>query len=148
MVKRCIAAGCSNTYKDGVSLFLFPKDPQMRKKWADQVKRTRDKWDGPTDHSVLCSCHFEVQCFEAEMKLAESLGVESKKKPRLKPDAVPTIFQRLVSKRPSRDNVTEPEQPKKKRPRVAYEKREKKRVSTVWKWCSGSVIMPFLNIKN
>ena len=26
MVKHCVAAGCSNTIKDGVSLFLFPKD--------------------------------------------------------------------------------------------------------------------------
>ena len=102
----------------------------MRKKWADQVKRTRDKWDGPTDHSVLCSSHFEEHCFEADMKLAESLGVESKKKPRLKPDAVPTLFQRPVSKRPSMEAVAEPELPKKMR-RVAYEKRERQRVSTL-----------------
>ena len=66
MVKRCAAADSSNTYKDGVSLFLFPKDPELRKKWADQVKRTRDKWDGPTDHSVLCSNHFDERCFEAD----------------------------------------------------------------------------------
>ena len=39
MVNRCIAAGCSNTHKDGVSLFLLPKDAAMRKKWADQVKQ-------------------------------------------------------------------------------------------------------------
>ena len=128
-MKRCVAAGCSNTYRDGVSLFLFPKDPQMRKKWADQVKRTRNKWDGPTDHSVLCSCHFEEHCFEADMKLAQSFGVEGKKKPRLKPDAVPTLFQR--PKRPtSVDAVTEPSQPVKKR-RVAFEKRERQRVSVV-----------------
>ena len=101
MVKRSVAAGCSKTYKDEVSLFLFPKDPQMRKKWADQVNRTKDKWDGPSDQSVLCSSHFEEHCFEADMKLAESLGVESKKKPRLKSDAVPTLFRRPVSKRPS-----------------------------------------------
>lgn len=124
MVKRCVAAGCSKTYKDGVSLFLFPKDPQMRKKWADQVKRTRDKWDGPTDHSVLCSCHFEEHCFEAEMRLAESLGVEYKKKSRLKSDAVPTIFPRPAPKRSSMDAVPEPT----KKRRVAFEKRERQRV--------------------
>ena len=38
-VNRCIAAGSSNTHKDGVSLFLFPKDAAMRKNWADQVKQ-------------------------------------------------------------------------------------------------------------
>ena len=100
IVKHCVAAGCSNTYKDGASLFLFPKDPQTYKKWADQVKRTRDKWDRPLDHSVLCSCHFKEHCFEAEVKLAESLGIDSKNKPQLKPDAVPTHFQRLAYKRP------------------------------------------------
>ena len=26
MVKCCVAASCSNTYKDGVSLFQFPRD--------------------------------------------------------------------------------------------------------------------------
>ena len=69
---------------------------------------------------------------EREVRLAESLGVNSKKEPRLKADAVPTLFQRPASsKRPSMDAVAEPEQPKKKR-RVAYEKRERQRVSTVW----------------
>ena len=29
MVKRCVAADCSNTYKDGVSLFLFPKSESL-----------------------------------------------------------------------------------------------------------------------
>ena len=29
MVKRCVTAGCSNTYKDGVSLFLFPKSESL-----------------------------------------------------------------------------------------------------------------------
>ena len=68
----------------------------MRKNWADQVKRTRDKWDGLTNPSVLCSCHFEEHCFEAEMRLAESLVVEYKKKLRLISGAVPTIFPRPV----------------------------------------------------
>ena len=65
----------------------------MCKKWADQAKRTGGKWDGPKDHSVLCSYHFEEHYFEADMKLAQSFGVENKKKPQLKPDAVPTLFQ-------------------------------------------------------
>ena len=41
MVKHCVVAGCSNTYKDGVSLFLFPKDEELQKKWAQQVKRVK-----------------------------------------------------------------------------------------------------------
>ena len=92
MVKRCVAAGCSNTYKDGVSLFLFPKDPVIFKKWAQQVQRGRDKWK-PSQHSVLCSCHFAPECYEPS---TEVLGLE-KQKPRLKGDAVPTLLMKPVS---------------------------------------------------
>ena len=37
MPKRCVAFGCSNTNKDGVSLFSFPKDPVLSKKCTEQV---------------------------------------------------------------------------------------------------------------
>ena len=53
MSKCCVAAGCSNTYKSGISLFLFPKDPQLCKNWTDQVKRTRYVWEGPFNHSRM-----------------------------------------------------------------------------------------------
>ena len=92
MVRTCVAAGCNNTNKDGVNLFKFPKEKTLRKRWADQVKRHRDKWD-PTDHSVLCSKHFEESCFAVDTLLAETLGLR-KKKARLNLDAVPTIFRK------------------------------------------------------
>ena len=38
MVQYCIAAGCSNTRSDGVSLFKFPSDPLLREKWTREVK--------------------------------------------------------------------------------------------------------------
>ena len=38
MVKRCVAAGCSNTNADGVSLFKFPKDEKLCAQWIKQVK--------------------------------------------------------------------------------------------------------------
>lgn len=121
MPKRCVAVGCSNTTDDGVSLFSFPKDPQLSKKWSEQVKRTRDKWDGPTKYSFLCSCHFKEECFEVEKKLAESLGV-GKWKARLKPGAIPTIFKKPLKAKTAADSLPQ------KRRRVAYEKRERARV--------------------
>jgi hypothetical protein len=42
--KKCIAAGCSNSHKDGISLFKFPSDNKLRKMWIKQVQRTRAKW--------------------------------------------------------------------------------------------------------
>ena len=90
MVKRCVAAGCSNTYSNNVSLFVFPRDRSLRQEWAKQVKKTRPKWGGPSDYSVLCSDHFTDDCFEPESLLAPKLGVEMRRK--LKRDAVPTLF--------------------------------------------------------
>ena len=39
-ISYCVAAGCSSTHKDGVHLYVFPKDSGLRKKWADQVRRS------------------------------------------------------------------------------------------------------------
>ena len=121
MVRTCAAAGCSNTNSDGISLFKFPKDKLMRKKWADQVKRHREKWE-PTDHSVLCSKHFEESCFSSDQLLTVSLGL-GKKKASLKSDAVPTLFSK-----PKRKTLEE-NPPAKRRRSEAYEKRERQRVS-------------------
>ncbi len=125
MVCRCVAADCTNTHKDGVSLFLFPKDPSLKKKWTNAVRRTRDKWE-PTKHSVLCSKHFEPQYFKQSTKVAESLGM--KIKVQLEHDAVPTLFNKPpLLKRTAAEKDSEPIA--KKRERSAYEKRERLKVS-------------------
>lgn len=86
MSRRCVAAGCSNTNADGVSLFHFPRGhPSLRQKWNKQVQRTRADWKDATQYSVLCSEHFTSDSF-----IATQFG--STKRKRLKPDAVPTIF--------------------------------------------------------
>ena len=123
MGKRCVAAGCSSTNKDGFSLFGFPKDPDLRKKWADQVRRTRDKWV-PTNYSHLCSKHFEEHCFEPYSKVSASMGLKVRQL--LRPGAVPTIFEKPASlkRKTPASNSQEP-----KRKRTAYEKRERCRVS-------------------
>ncbi len=121
MVNRCVAAGCSNTHNDGVSLHKFPIDPVLKDKWVKQVRRTRAKWTA-TKYSVLCSEHFSVDSFQVESQ-------------RLKLDAVPSIFPRQSAtgagpstsrKRAAVDvSVLMPS----KRIRPAVEKRERARVS-------------------
>ena len=103
MPKRCVAYGCGNTNKDGVSLFTFPRDVSLKKKWTDQVKRTRDKWSGPTQYSFLCSCYFTTDCFEPDSAIAASVGL--KKLVRLKADAVPSIFKRPLKQSISYGNA-------------------------------------------
>uniref|UniRef100_A0A1X7U564 THAP-type domain-containing protein n=1 Tax=Amphimedon queenslandica TaxID=400682 RepID=A0A1X7U564_AMPQE len=59
MPNRCVAYGCSNTcLEEGISVFHIPKNANIRKKWIQQVKRTRTGWKGPTGSSVVCSEHF------------------------------------------------------------------------------------------
>ena len=76
MVKRCVAAGCSNTYSDGDNLFHFPKDHARWQQWIKQVQRTRPQWKGPSEHSVLCSDHFNEDCFKPDTAIASSLGLD------------------------------------------------------------------------
>ena len=112
MVNYCVAFGCNNSYKDGVSLFKFPKDPNLREAWVKQVKRTRDKWTGPSQHSVLCCNHFTEDSFEPS---PATMGI--KKRVVLKAGAIPTIF-----KRPTTTPVAVPKK------RTAHEKLTRSRV--------------------
>ncbi len=118
MGKKYVAFGCSKTHKDNVSLFKFPTDIKLRRAWTLQVKRTRDRWDGPNERSTLCSDHFTVECFESMSILSKEMGLQRRTK--LKPNAIPSIFPRpppasVPSKRP--------------RSSRAFEKREKARVN-------------------
>ncbi|XP_011405984.1 PREDICTED: THAP domain-containing protein 10-like [Amphimedon queenslandica] len=93
MPNRCVAYSCSNTTNvAGISTYYFPKDSCLKKKFVDQVKKTRDKWSEPTAHSVLCCNHFSQDCFEGGFELGKGFGIKKKRK--LKENAVPTIFNR------------------------------------------------------
>lgn len=135
MVNRCVAAGCSNTPSERISLHKFPVDPKLREKWVKQVRRTRAQWT-PTKNSVLCSEHFSEDSFEVDSAIAATFGISKKR--RLKPDAVPTIFQRQSSvgsgaedQRVLRKRSADPlAATSSKRARGAVEKRERIRVSS------------------
>ena len=111
-----------------------------------QVQRTRAKWSGPSEHSVLCSEHFTDSCFQPDSAIAASMGLQKRRT--LKSDAVPTLFEKPALQLPSssdsysggvsgsshkRGSSTTsadqdaPNQLKKRR--GAYEKRERSRVS-------------------
>ena len=123
MPNRCVAFGCNNTSSvAGVSVFKFPKEESLKRKWIKQVKRTRDKWAGPTVCSVVCSNHFTDDCFNDDCELHESFGLRRVR--RLKDSAVPTIFKRKASY--DDDSITS--EPASKKKRSAYEKRERMRV--------------------
>lgn len=138
MVQRCVAAGCSSTHSDGVSLFKFPKDAALRRQWTKQVQRTRAHWS-PSDRSVICSRHFESSCFESDYSLAAKEGLV--KRIRLKCDSIPTIFEKPTTAQATSSATAATATARKrlgtglsfnepKKCRTAYAKRERSRVST------------------
>ena len=50
IVKNCVAAGCKSTCRYTVSFLKFPSDDHRREQWIRQVRRTRDRWNGPSKH--------------------------------------------------------------------------------------------------
>uniref|UniRef100_UPI00358FB14E uncharacterized protein isoform X2 n=1 Tax=Myxine glutinosa TaxID=7769 RepID=UPI00358FB14E len=112
MPARCIVAGCSNTYKNGVSMHGFPQDAAVRKIWIAKVKLTRAKWQGPTVSSVICSAHFEDDSYNTG--LYSQFGMSKLK--RLKANAIPTRIE-------GNSNLME----KKRNDGTAVDKREKLR---------------------
>ena len=138
MPHRCVAGGCSNTAKDGVSFHGWPSNAQLARQWTNAVRNTRANFN-QTASSKLCSSHFSEDSFETQSVIAHSLGLNMKKI--LKPGAVPTIFNNCPpQKKPRRDNNTDQTegssspacwsraQQFQKQPRGAYRKREAARV--------------------
>lgn len=113
MPMRCIIAGCSNTYKDGVSFHRFPKDESIKKIWIKKVRLTRAKWTGPSPSSSLCSEHFTDSDYEDSGSHYSQFGM--KKKKMLKSTAIPNVSLKppLILQPP---------------PRAVWMKRERKRV--------------------
>ena len=101
MPERCVAGFCSNTRKDGFSLFKFPNDEELRKVWTKQVQRTRVMWQ-PSASSVLCNAHFEDSCFDRQNELRQSLGFTVTRKLELLPGSIPTIFKKPGHKSPKK----------------------------------------------
>ena len=89
----CAAYGCSKRPNDKsstpngltipISFHKFPKDDDLRREWMRNIYR---KSFTPSKFSQICSLHFEKSCFK-----------ETENRPRLKKNAIPTIFLSLPS---------------------------------------------------
>ena len=67
MGRNCIAYGCTNFHKKGLTVFKFSEDAKLRKAWTLQVYRGRLETSGevsPTHNSEVCSEHFTEDCYE------------------------------------------------------------------------------------
>lgn len=91
----CCAVGCHNqrSVDKNVTFHTFPQEKARRARWVTAVRR--ENW-APTKSSRLCSEHFSVESYEISSRLAREFGL-GQKAPKLKPDAVPTIFGYVVA---------------------------------------------------
>ena len=83
MVISCCAYGCENRFskQSNTSFHKFPlKSDELCKKWVVALRR---KNFVPTKYSYVCSAHFVSEDYTGEKKAS---------KPRLKDDAVPSVF--------------------------------------------------------
>uniref|UniRef100_A0A3B3HLG8 THAP domain-containing protein 1 n=1 Tax=Oryzias latipes TaxID=8090 RepID=A0A3B3HLG8_ORYLA len=103
MPSRCVAAGCSNTSSESVSVYKFPKRETLLKQWTKQVQRTR---------------------------LMKDIGMHVRYKKVLKPNAIPTIFKRsLVATSETETPSTSTGRSQYKKRKSVTEKLAQKRVS-------------------
>jgi len=98
--RRCVAGYCSNTTKDNVSLFSFPKNASIRRQWVKFVAVNRcDEWAEkdyePSQWALLCSTHFDESCFDSSVSLKQSMGFTLPYYKKLLPDAVLQCLGRL-----------------------------------------------------
>lgn len=120
--RRCIVGGCSNTTQNNVSLHKFPlKDSKLTASWNRFVRIRRADWKEPSQHSAICSAHFIDSFYEMQFALKSKFGLKTKRQ--LKEGSTPSIQPKRKSE--VEDDVAVLA----KKPRGAYTKREKARVS-------------------
>lgn len=108
MPSQCCVSGCKSNYKSEktrgkhyVSVFLFPKNEELRKKWLSAIPRKN--WT-PSQSSVVCVLHFveiDIIRYDTFPLPDGSIGKKLLRAPQLVKTAVPSIFpilQNYVSK--------------------------------------------------
>ncbi|XP_060858451.1 uncharacterized protein LOC132935837 [Metopolophium dirhodum] len=78
---RCSVKNCFNRHSKNLSLFGYPKDFTLRKKWMEKCGIKIDPAQIVMSSTRVCRTHFELDCFK---------NIELKN--RLKPGAVPSLF--------------------------------------------------------
>ncbi|KAH8008868.1 hypothetical protein HPB51_005915 [Rhipicephalus microplus] len=111
--RPCCAVGSHSVQsrESTASFFKFPKEPAKCDAWEINVRRK--DWCA-CDAPVLCSAHFTADSYNDDQRLLGEFGIPVKK-PRLRPNAVPTAF--------THHSVLQAKY------RGAFEKRQRKEVS-------------------
>ena len=104
-VAKCKSGYVSSTTTKKVSFFAFPRNDDLRKKWTRACHRERFE---PTEHSRICSLHFEDNDFEiysSDTVHSRRLKHPVLKQRKLKPSAVPRVHPNLPQRMQSLKNT-------------------------------------------
>ena len=104
MPEKCCVPGCRGNYEgtaehdqEKVSVFRFPKDPELRAKWIRLIPRQNLLVH---DKTVVCEKHFAQQFiirFDSVTHTDGYILTVPQKNPKLSPDAYPSIFPNIPS---------------------------------------------------
>ena len=85
--RYCVAGApnqqsCQNrSFTPGIRMYKFPKDPVVRSKWVQFVRRHRHDFKDPTSaYTSLCSAHFEESCFAKNLAVLSSMEAQGLKR--------------------------------------------------------------------
>ena len=102
MVYKCCIVNCRSNYtgEEITTVFFFPKDEDLRKRWIKFVNRKDWK---PTSSSVICIKHFDKKYYKKGEKSQRYRLIKH-----MKP--VPTIFdpKKVIDENSEINNVTSP----------------------------------------
>ncbi|CAN7981346.1 unnamed protein product, partial [Ixodes pacificus] len=97
-VPLCKQKGLKDASGNKMSLFAFPSDPVVRKKWVIAIKRDEGKHFTITKYTKLCSGHFQQSDYPPNV---------AGNRRYLKQQAVPSVFAFNVSKKPPKKKPCE-----------------------------------------
>jgi len=133
MPEKCCVPGCRGNYEgtaehdqEKVSIFRFPKDPELRAKWIRLIPRENLLVH---DKTVVCEKHFAQQFiirFDRVTRTDGSILTVPRKNPKLSPDAYPSIFPNISSYLTSEPS----------RKRKAPEQRRLEMLAALWLSCT------------
>ena len=93
---HCMVPECTNNSRtaQGVSYHRIPRDISLRQAWMARIRRVNPR---NISHSFVCSAHFTPDCFEETLP---NLVADYRRRPRLKPNSVPSVFPRSKPETP------------------------------------------------
>ncbi len=108
--KKSVDEQISQTETSPISKYSFPRDPELRQRWAEKVGKGPD-WM-PSKTTKICGLHFKKSQFtlvreDKNSGRAKKLG-EIRVRPKLRPDAVPLFFgPNVIKEREEAENEDE-----------------------------------------